>query len=507
MKTTSFVSIIFGLLFLIGCSPQLTQTTEKFFPEYPELPKVTPALNKEKGYTNYSELLGFLDSLKQKFPQKIQISFLGNSKNGKAIPMAVIGNAPNSSSVRIWMQGGLHGDEPAGTESILLFMHELLHQDSLANLLDKCQFAFVPMANIDGYLKNERRNAEGLDLNRDQTKLMAAESLNLKEAFTAFRPDIALDLHEYRPFRKDFVQLGTAGVTSAYDVMFLYSGNLNVPEKLRLFTRENFVNPTLENLSKFGYTHHDYVTSDVEKGDIHFNQGSNNARSSATNFALQHTVSTLLEVRGVGIGKTSFHRRVHIGKTVALSYAEIASRLTQTQINLIRSNNITESITVRSKRSVYQDSLTFIDLNKNELLALPVTIKDAWQSKPILQRNRPTQYAIDANYGFLIPKIASFGLKIDTLKLDAEYSLEVYVVSAHKRAATPYEKVYQQEVKTKTTAFTHVLKAGTFLIHTNQKSGNILTELLEPEAPNSFVSFGLIPTEIGKQLPIYRILP
>jgi hypothetical protein len=86
------------------------------------------------------------------------------------------------------------------------------------------------MANIDGYLKQNRSNAEGLDLNRDQTKLMAAESIPLKEAYSAFKPDIALDLHEYRPFRKDFVTLSTSGVSSAYDVMFLYSGNLNVPE-------------------------------------------------------------------------------------------------------------------------------------------------------------------------------------------------------------------------------------------------------------------------------------
>lgn len=507
MKKTPFILVLFGLLLTLGCSPQLTQTTEKFFPEYTALPKATPALKKEKGYTNYTEMMGFLDSLKLKFPQKIRISFLGNSKNGLAIPMAVIGNSQNLDRVRIWMQGGLHGDEPAGTESILLFMHELLHSDSLTYLLDKCVFAFVPMANIDGYLKNERRNAEGLDLNRDQTKLMAAESINLKEAFTEFKPDIAMDLHEYRPFRKDFVQLSTTGVTSAYDVMFLYSGNLNVPESLRLFTRNKFVNPTLEKLNNHGYTHHDYVTSHVEKGDIHFNQGSNNARSSATNFALQHTVSTLLEVRGVGIGRTSFHRRVHIGYLVALSYSKIASELSDSELNAIRSHHMAKQIMVRSKRAVYQDTLTFIDLDKNELLDLPVTIKDAWQSKATLARNRPKQYAIDATHGYLIPKIVSYGLQVDTLKADALYKTETFTVSYLKKAVNPYEKVYLQEVKTTILENYQPLKAGTFLINTNQKSGNILPELLEPEAPNSFVSFGLIQTAVGKTLPIYRILP
>ena len=67
--------------------------------------------------------------------------------------------------------------------------------------------------------------------------------------------------------------------------------------------------------------------------------------------------------------------------------------------------------------------------------------------------------------------------------------------------------MYLHEVKTTISEKDQTLKAGTFLINTNQKSGNILPELLEPEAPNSFISFGLLQTAIGKTLPIYRILP
>ena len=166
-----------------------------------------------------------------------------------------------------------------------------------------------------------------------------------------------------------------------------------------------------------------------------------------------------------------------------------------------------KQITVRSKRAVYQDTLTFIDIDKNELLDLPVTIKDAWQSKATLARNRPIQYAIDATYGYLIPKIESFGLKVDTLKADALYKTETFTVTDLNKAVNSYEKVYLQDVKTSISEKDQTLKAGTFLINTNQKSGNILPELLEPEAPNSFISFGLLQTAIGKTLPIYRILP
>jgi hypothetical protein len=47
---------------------------------------------------------------------------------------------------------------------------------------------------------------------------------------------------------------------------------------------------------------------------------------------------------------------------------------------------------------------------------------------------------------------------------------------------------------------------GTFLISLNQKNSNLIVEVLEPEAPNSFVSFGVLKTAKESILPIYRIL-
>jgi hypothetical protein len=46
---------------------------------------------------------------------------------------------------------------------------------------------------------------------------------------------------------------------------------------------------------------------------------------------------------------------------------------------------------------------------------------------------------------------------------------------------------------------------GTFIIYTNQKNAPLLAEVLEPEAPNSFVSFGVLETSLNEELPIYRL--
>ena len=73
------------------------------------------------------------------------------------------------------------------------------------------------------------------------------------------------------------------------------------------------------------------------------------------------------------------------------------------------------------------------------------------------------------------------------------------VVAARK------EKMKMQKVVTLIEYNDNRFSKGDILISMNQKRSNLIAELLEPEAPNSYVSFGIIKTSLNKQLPIYRI--
>ena len=64
----------------------------------------------------------------------------------------------------------MHGNEPASTEGVLFLLTQLLSNSEYHHLLDRLELAIVPMVNIDGYEKQDRYAANGLDLNRDQTK-------------------------------------------------------------------------------------------------------------------------------------------------------------------------------------------------------------------------------------------------------------------------------------------------------------------------------------------------
>lgn len=509
MKKNNY--ILFLLFFisqvsLAQFSPQSKKITEKFFPKNEKIENITPALQKKKGYTNYEELITFLNGLVTQHPDKIKLTFIGESQKGKQIPIVYLTNQNGNQKLKVWMQGGLHGDESASTEGMLYFLYKVLNDKDYTNLLDNLDIAVVPMANIDGYLKEDRYSANGLDLNRDQTKLMAQETVVLKKAFTAFNPELGLDFHEYRPFRKDFAEMGNFGVTSAYDAMFLYSGNLNVPLNLRKITDTLFVENAKIKMIENGFKPRNYITTQKYEGNIEFNQGSNSARSSATNYALNNMISTLFEIRGVGIGKTSFKRRIGITFLIAISYLETASSNTELIKNEIEiANNLTNDVVVTSKRTIYKDSIKIIDLETDELIDFEITIRDALQTKPILKRKRPIAYIIDKNQNEIITKLKVLGITIEELNEDIELEVETYTVSAYNENTEKYENMNLQNIETILNNKTILFPKGTFKIPMNQKRANLIIEILEPEAPNSFVSFGVLETKLNQELPIYRL--
>ncbi len=487
-------------------SPQSKKVTKTFFPDYEALDNTTPALQKKKGYTNYSELMAFLNNLVDKHPDIVQLRYIGESQKGKKIPLLSLNKTSSTPKIKVWMMGGLHGNEPASTEGMLYFLDKILNDLEVSYLLDKIELAVVPMANIDGYLKQSRYAANGLDLNRDQTKLMAPESIVIKQAFSDFNPEVALDFHEYRPYRKDFAQLSNFGITALYDAMFLNSGNLNVPKNLRLLTQSLFIENAEQVLDENNFNHHPYISTKKYSGDIHFNQGSTNARSSATNFALTNTISTLFEIRGVGIGKTAFKRRVYITYLMALSYMETSfNNIELIKDEIRKATDQTNAVVVTSLKSIYKDSIQAIDLDTNAVIDLEVTIRDGLKAKPNIVRDRPKAYLIDYNQTLLIDKLKTLGVEIDTLMHDQDYFVETYKVSEYKRATKKYEKMNLQTIKTEISYQNIQFPKGTFKISMQQRRSNIVAEVLEPEAPNSFVSFGVLKTEKNQRLPIYRI--
>lgn len=488
-------------------SPQDARTTQAYFKDF-DIKINTPAFQKRNGFTKYAQMMLFLQKLASSHKDITTISFIGKSQKSRDIPMIVLNKKSGSQDkVKVWIQAGLHGNEPASTEGVLYLIQQLLENPKYQYLLDELEIGIVPMANIDGYQLQERASANGLDLNRDQTKLLAPETVDLKKAFSNFNAEVALDFHEFQPYRSDYLQMGKAGYTVPYDVMILYSGNLNVPQPLRNLTKNTFVKNAEQLLSENKLTYHDYFTTADEHGSTVFNLGSFNPRSSATSYALSNAVSTLIEVRGIDLGKTSFKRRIMTTFLIAVSYMDSAVKNKQELREVLATNqNKVSDIIVKSRREASEIPLEFIDLKNNKLVHADVNTRNSLKLQPVLTRQIPEAYLLLPSEKAAVDKLKILGLNVTQLSEPKRVEVQNYVVTKYLKDDMKYEGVNQQTVETEVKTVSRLFPAGTYVVETQQKNRGLAFETLEPEAGSGFVSFGVVKASLGTELPIYRYM-
>ena len=501
-----FFMLLIGLSVFGQFNPQNNEITKRFFPD-PDLEINTPAFGK-KGFTNYDDMMHYLNKLVTAHPTEIKLSFIGESQKKKQIPMLVLNRDNGQEKVKVWFQGGLHGDEPAGTETMLYLLEKILNDSKYSYLLDKITLTIIPMANIDGYEKQDRFAANGLDLNRDQVKLLAPESNYLKKAFSAFGAEAAVDFHEYRPFRKDFNDLDTDGICSIYDAMFMICGNLNLPLNLREYTKNVFVQNAKNSLESNHLSFRDYITPEKENNELIFKQCTTEARSSTTSFALTNCISALIEIRGVNLQKTSFKRRINTTFLIATSFLKTVydDALKIKEILRISNEQHPENLVVTCKKPQEMQTIRAISLKDNTETSLEIKVNNALKAVPVLERKRPFAYLILPEQNKLAEKLIILGLNVEKLSEDKILNVEKYTIISRSVSPEEDEGYNAQKVATAITAAEKTFPKGTFIVYLNQKNAKMATEVLEPENESGFIKFEVLNTVLNKELPIYRYL-
>jgi hypothetical protein len=124
----------------------------------------------------------------------IASELLGQSVEGRAIHHLTIGRG--QTAVLLWSQ--MHGDEPTATSALFDLCQWLVRhrqEPLVARLLDTLTLHIVPMLNPDGAERFQRRNAQGIDINRDALHLQAPEGRLLKALRDEVNPIIGFNLH------------------------------------------------------------------------------------------------------------------------------------------------------------------------------------------------------------------------------------------------------------------------------------------------------------------------
>ena len=120
---------------------------------------------------------------------------IGRSAEGRPIFRVRFGRGPTR--VLLWSQ--MHGDESTATMALadlFRFLAEAPDDPRARMLAERLSIEAIPMLNPDGAERFQRRNALGIDINRDARALSTPEGRILRAAQQRFRPDFGFNLHD-----------------------------------------------------------------------------------------------------------------------------------------------------------------------------------------------------------------------------------------------------------------------------------------------------------------------
>jgi hypothetical protein len=135
-----------------------------------------------------------LRRLPQVAPDLFQVEEVGRSVEGRSLHLVRFGGGPRH--ILLWSQ--MHGDEPTATTALLdLFEYIRLHREHprVRQILSAFTLHALPMLNPDGAERFQRRNAQGIDINRDALALQTPEGRTLKAVRDRLQPSLGFNLH------------------------------------------------------------------------------------------------------------------------------------------------------------------------------------------------------------------------------------------------------------------------------------------------------------------------
>ena len=182
------VLLFFATLLILLTNIETNAQSAKDFAEIWEKHHISNILPSN---VRHKDLQKYLAQLKE---TGLKIEEVGRSYGNREIYQIEWGKG----AIRVFMWSQMHGDEPTAT-SALLDMFAYLQKNGDHKWVKKFEETFtiraVPMLNPDGTELFQRRNLQGIDINRDATSLKTPEGQLLKKLRDEWSPQIGFNLH------------------------------------------------------------------------------------------------------------------------------------------------------------------------------------------------------------------------------------------------------------------------------------------------------------------------
>jgi Zinc carboxypeptidase len=474
--------------------------------------------------SSYDETLAFLRRLEARLPQ-MRLSFYGTSAEGRPLPVVVLSRekAFTAAEARrlprpiILIVNGIHAGEIDGKDSCLMILRDLA-LGQRQELLDAATVLIVPIYNVDGHERVSRFNrpnqdgpalgmgfrttASGLDLNRDHMKLATVEARALVGLFNEWRPHLHVDDHVSNGFDHAWV-VGYAHAEASQTAAPVHTWlTAHFPAVVAATARAGHgIGPYLGLRNE----------SDLAAG---FESPPALPRFSTGYFTLRNRASILVETHSY----KPYRDRVLGNRDFLIA---LIAEVGKDPDSLKTAVEEAEAATVARGR----EGAPISDVALTFLLDMPDTIHVPlyeWRSEPSVvtgqpfprQRRgtaRPAEFpwlhgpkparAVPRPRGYLVlpgwPQIEQslrgHGLRVESVQEPAEIEVETSRLSSPRLAPQTYQGLTQvTSVEVARRLERRRFPAGTLWIPADQPDFEVAAHLLEPEAPDSLLAWGLL---------------
>lgn len=188
-QLSAFFSTLLLLLFTTSFLSAQGTMTSQLYSSYEQFKE--PTITKRR--IKHQEIQPLIQKMEQ--VPGFEVREVGKSIQGRSLSLISVGTGPID--VFLWSQ--MHGDESTATMAIMDIFNFLggdAFQKEKNALLKNVRLHFLPMLNPDGADAFKRRNALGIDINRDALRLQSPEGRTLKAVRDSLDADFGFNLHD-----------------------------------------------------------------------------------------------------------------------------------------------------------------------------------------------------------------------------------------------------------------------------------------------------------------------
>ena len=503
-------------------------------------PWITPAEKSDFVTTpTYDETMNWLKKLADASPMISMIS-IGKSPEGRDIYMMIASSEKNisadalkkSSKPILLAQAGIHSGEIDGKDAGMMLLRDIAYGDK-KSLIENVNFLFIPILNVDGHERSSsfnrpnqrgpqnmgwRTNAQNLNLNRDYAKIDTNEIRAVINVINEYDPLLYMDLHV------------TDGADYQYDITFGgFLDGMGYSKSITNWLTKNYKTQADIDLKSYGHipgqllfavNGRDFKNGNaVMSGDPRFSDAYGDSRHTASILVENHSLKpykqrvlgtyVLLEstLKILATEGNALKESTKVDRNTRVEKLPMKFKVPQMSNNVAFNNlgnaKIKEVVTSPA------DSLKFLGIESN-IVKSKITNSDyvVWTGKsenktivnykatePIDLVVRPKGYYVPVWCTEVIKRLKIHGIQMETLKEPTTVTVEMYRIHDAKfqnesGEVLPFEGHMQVFGTAVPETRKEIFPAGSVYISTDQYLGDLTMLLLEPNAADSFLSWG-----------------